>query len=154
MERHTAGNASRIGSSAKEDLTMAARLIASWLAVALLVGGPLQPLATAQTPQTAQPPQVMQPAAPPPEDIRIEQRPRRADAYDVGAGVVTVLKAPFNVVLCVLGGATGLGLFVVTLGSGYRVATRAVEEGCRGPWLVRGDDLRPEDAPANHWQGN
>jgi hypothetical protein len=133
---------------------MAARLIATWLAVALLVGGPLQPLASAQPPQPSQPPPAVQTAPLPAEDIRIEQRPRRTDAYDVGAGVVTALKAPFNVGLCVLGGAVGLGLFVVTLGSGYRVATRAVEEGCRGPWLVRGDDLRPEDAPINHWPGN
>jgi len=123
---------------------MAARLIASWLAVAILVVGPLQPLASAQA---------IQPAPPPPDDIRIEPTPRGIDGYDVGAGVVTVLKAPFNVVLCVLGGAVGLSLFAVTLGSGYRVATRAVEQGCRGPWVVRGDDLRPEDAPVSHWQG-
>ena len=129
---------------------MAARLIAPWLAVALLVAGPLQPLASAQAPQPA--PAATQPAPPPPDDSRIEPTPRGADAYDVGAGVLTVLKAPFNVVRCVLGGAVGLSLFVATVGSGHRVATRAVEQGCGGPWVIRGDDLRPEDGPHSPWR--
>ncbi len=68
------------------------------------------------------------------------------DAYDVGAAVVTVLKAPFNVALCGLGGAVALGVFVVTFGSAYRASARVIEEGCRGPWLVTGNDLRPETA--------
>lgn len=66
------------------------------------------------------------------------------DVYDIAGGFVTALKAPFNVALCALGGVVGVALFAVTLGSGYRAATRAVEEGCSGPWLVTGDDLRPE----------
>jgi hypothetical protein len=112
---------------------MAARLIAGWLVVAVMLAGPL-PLASAQQ-------------APPPEDIRYETRPRRTDGYDVGAGVITVLKMPFNVGLCALGGAVGAALFAVTLGSGYRASTRLVEEGCGGPWVVRGDDLRPDNHP-------
>jgi hypothetical protein len=68
----------------------------------------------------------------------------RTDVYDVAGGVVTALKAPFNVALCALGGVLGLAIFAGTLGSGYRAAARTVEEGCGGPWVVTGDDLRPE----------
>jgi hypothetical protein len=70
--------------------------------------------------------------------------PRRGpDLYDLAAGVVTVAKMPFNVGLCALGGVVSVGVFLVTLGSGYKASARVFEEGCRGPWLVRGDDLRP-----------
>ena len=72
--------------------------------------------------------------------------PRRvgADIYSFGAGVMTVAKMPFNVGLCAIGTVLGAGLFLITLGSGYRASTRVVEEGCRGPWVVRGDDIRPD----------
>jgi hypothetical protein len=133
---------------------MVARLVASWLALALLVGGPFQPLAGAQAPAQPVPaqPAVIAPVPPPPsEEIRIAPQPRRPDAYDVGAGVVTVLKTPFNVALCAIGGAVGVALFAITFGSGYDISARAVEEGCAGPWVVRGDDLRPQDDRPAAW---
>jgi hypothetical protein len=120
-------------------------MIASLLAVALLLG-PVQPLVFAQQAPPAAPAQVA-PAAPQPpaaEDIRYQSRPRGVDGYDVGAGALTVLKAPFNVGLCALGSVVGATLFVITLGSAYKATTQAVAEGCRGPWLIRGDDIRPE----------
>lgn len=99
----------------------------------------------AATPEPAAPRPVAQPEAPAvaagPES---SSHSHRSDAYDVAGGVVTVLKAPFNAVLCGLGGVVGVALFVVTFGSGYRAAARAVEEGCSGPWIVTGDDLRPD----------
>src|SRR5262245_26778186 len=72
---------------------------------------------------------------------------RGRDIYDVGAGVVTVARAPFNVALCALGGATATALFLLTLGTAYRESTRAIEEGCAQRWIVTGDDLRPRGAP-------
>jgi hypothetical protein len=71
----------------------------------------------------------------------------RADIYDVGAGVVTAARMPFNVALCGLGAVTGSVLFVLTFGTAYRATTRVFEEGCAQPWIVRGDDLRPRGAP-------
>jgi hypothetical protein len=72
---------------------------------------------------------------------------RGTDIYDVGAGVVTAAKAPFNVALCALGGAMGTALFLMTLGSAYKASTRVIEEGCAQRWVIRGDDLRPRGAP-------
>lgn len=118
---------------------MGTRLVAVWLAVALLVAGPLAPLASAQQ------------AAPQTDQMGTEVKPRRPDAYDVGAGVYTVLKAPFNVALCAVGGVVGAALFAVTLGSAYRATTRVIEEGCGGPWIVRGDDIRPEVGHRAEW---
>jgi hypothetical protein len=126
---------------------MGVRLIAACVTVVVLAVGPLQPVAVAQQAQTA--PAAAAESAP-------AASPRRTDVYDVAAGVVTVAKAPFNVGLCALGAGFGAALFALTLGSGYRASARVVEEGCRGPWVVRGDDLRPEsprgEAPVGGWR--
>jgi hypothetical protein len=78
-----------------------------------------------------------------------DARPARGtDIYDVGAGVITAARMPFNAVLCGLGTAAGTLLFVVTFGSAYQASVRAIEEGCVSqPWIVRGEDLRPVGAP-------
>jgi len=110
------------------------RLIACTLvAVALLGLVPLRALAQQQAVV-----EVMPAEAPP---------ARSTDIYDVGAGVITAARIPFNVALCGLGTAAGTVLFLITLGSAYKASTRAVEEGCAQPWIVRGDDLRPAGAP-------
>jgi hypothetical protein len=112
---------------------MGARTIATLLILVLAGAGPFQPLVAAQQPTTV-------PATEP-----VPPRPSRGiDGYDVAAPVVTVLKAPLNVGLCALGTGLAVVAFALTLGSGYRASARAVEEGCRGPWLIRGEDLRPE----------
>ena len=90
-------------------------------------------------------------AAPPPgvvvEMVTPEPPPVHGrDIYDVGAGVVTVAKVPFNVALCALGGGLGTALFLMTLGSAYKASTRVIEEGCAQRWIVSGDDLRPRGA--------
>ncbi len=152
---------------------MGLRWIAASVALAVTLAGPLQPLAHAQQATQPAPPEAAPPAAPPPPPpapptvappppppAAVTPPPppppppppvveRRPDAYDVAAGVVTVVKAPFNVVLCTLGGVTATALFVLTLGSAYKASTRVVEEGCRGPWVVTGEDLRPEPARAD-----
>ena len=78
---------------------------------------------------------------------------RSTDIYDVGAGVVTAARIPFNVALCGLGTAAATILFLATLGSAHKASTRAVEEGCAQPWIVRGDDLRPHGAPGVFTRG-
>jgi hypothetical protein len=90
---------------------------------------------------------------PPPAPAVVEVMPvegqttRGADVYDVGAGVVTAARVPFNVALCGLGAVAGTALFILTLGTSYKASTRAVEEGCAQRWVVRGEDLRPRGAP-------
>jgi len=117
------------------------RSIACTLVVVAVLG--LLPLrALAQQPAVVE---VMPPEPPP---------ARGTDIYDVGAGVVTVARMPFNVALCGLGTVAASVLFVITFGTAYRGATRAVEEGCGQPWVVRGDDLRPRGAPGVFSRGS
>jgi hypothetical protein len=111
------------------------RLVAFVAVVAFALGGPLSPLALAQQ---ATSPDLIQ------ERLKESAPEHGTDAYDVGAGVLTVFKAPFNVGLCLLGTALGATLFGLTLGSGYRATTRVVEEGCGTKWLITGDDIRPD----------
>jgi hypothetical protein len=113
--------------------------------VVLIVVGMLPPRAWAQQPapsaaQSSTPAvvEVMPPdSAPGP----------RADIYDVGAGVLTAARLPFNVALCGLGAVAGSALFFLTLGTAYRATTRTFEEGCGQRWILRGDDIRPRGAP-------
>jgi hypothetical protein len=105
---------------------------------------PAAPERAAAAAAPATPPPAAPPSSPAMAPGSGSSHSQRTDVYDVAGGVVTVLKAPFNVGLCALGGVVGVALFALTLGSGYRVAARAVEEGCSGPWVVTGEDLRPE----------
>ena len=113
--------------------------------VALVFLGMLPPSTLAQ--------QSAPPALPAAQPAVIEVMPpeqpaaHHADIYDVGAGVVTAARMPFNVALCGLGAVTGSVLFVLTFGTAYRATTRVFEEGCAQRWIVRGDDLRPRGAP-------
>ena len=121
------------------------RRVLAGLIVALVFLGMLPPSTLAQQPA---PPAV--PASPPAVvEVMPPEQPAayRADIYDVGAGVVTAARMPFNVALCGLGAVTGTALFVLTLGTAYRATTRMFEEGCAQRWIVRGDDLRPRGAP-------
>ena len=102
----------------------------------------------------AQVPSALGQAPPPPpapavvEGMPAEQQiARGADLYDVGAGVVTAGRIPFNLALCALGAATGTALFLLTLGTAYKATTRVFEEGCAQRWIIRGEDLRPRGAP-------
>jgi hypothetical protein len=125
-------------------MTQVRRVLAGSLVVLVLVGM-LPPSARAQQPP---PPVVVQSSQPAVVEVMpAEAPPARHDIYDVGAGVVTAARMPFNVALCGLGAVTATILFVLTLGSAYRGTTRIVEEGCAQRWVVRGDDLRPRGAP-------
>ena len=120
------------------------RVVACTL-VAVVVLGLLPPSVLAQQPAP--------PPAPASQPALVEVMPveapagSRADVYDVGAGVLTVARMPFNATLCGLGALGGSVLFLLTFGSAYRATTRMVEEGCVHRWVLRGDDLRPHGAP-------
>jgi hypothetical protein len=98
---------------------MSARLIAACVMVAMILAGPLQPLALAQ-------------------------EAGKSDVYDAGAMAITVIGMPLKAVICAAGGVAGLGLLLVTFGSAHRASTHVVEEGCGQKWIVTGDDIRPD----------
>lgn len=63
-------------------------------------------------------------------------------AYELGAGVATVVNIPLRGALCGFGGLVGFAVMVITFGSGYRAAAKVVEEGCSGPWIITPEHLK------------
>lgn len=114
------------------------RMVSALLA-ALLLAGPLTPLAGAQQPTQPPAPDLFQ------ETLKAERESERSrGSYDAGAVAVNVFLVPGRAITCVLGSVVGLVALAVTLGTGYRAASAAVHEGCGGKWVVTGDDLRPD----------
>ena len=119
--------------------------VVSALLAALLLAGPLAPIASAQQP--AQPTQPAQPPAPDlfQETLKAErENDRTRGAYDAGAVAVNVFLVPGRAITCMLGGVVGIVALAATFGTAYRAASAAVHEGCGGKWIVTGDDLRPD----------
>jgi hypothetical protein len=110
---------------------MGLRLIAVGVLAALALAGPFQSVALAQQQTPAKPP-----------------GPRGADAYDVGAGVMTAIGMPLKGLVCFIGGVAGLTLYIATFGSADRASAAVVREGCDQRWIVRGDDIRPDPPPS------
>jgi hypothetical protein len=130
-------------------MTTRTRVVSALLG-ALLLAGPLAPIAGAQQPA---------PAPPPPapdlfqEQLKAQQEAERSrGAYDAGAVAVNVFLVPGRAITCVLGGAVGVVALAATFGTGYRFASAAVHEGCGGKWLVTGDDLRPDPHGASRME--
>ncbi len=121
-------------------MTTAMRLMTLTLILSLTAGGPLAP-ALAQQP--AQPAPTVQP------DLFEERMKAKRvtdgheGAYNVGAGIVNAFLVPGRAITCVVGGAVGIAVLFLTLGSGYRAAAAVGEEGCGGKWIVTGEDLWP-----------
>ena len=112
--------------------------VISALLGALLLAGPLAPVAGAQQP-TQPAPDLFQ------ESFKAQQEAERSrGAYNAGAVAVNVFLVPGRAITCVLGGTVAVVGLLATLGTGYRFASAAVHEGCGGKWIVTGDDLRPE----------
>ena len=128
--------------------------VVSALLVAVLLGGPLAPLAGAQQP--AQPTQPPAPAAQPPaaqppapdlfqESLKAERvASRQSGMYDAGAVVTNIFLVPGRALTCGVGAVVGVGVLALTLGTAYRAASAVWHEGCGGRWTVTGDDLRPD----------
>jgi hypothetical protein len=113
--------------------------VVSALLAALLLAGPLTPLAGAQQPSQPAAPDLLQ------ETLKAEQDSERSrGAYDAGAVAVNVFLVPGRAITCMLGGVVGLVALAATFGTGYRAASAAVHEGCGGKWVVTGEDLRPD----------
>jgi hypothetical protein len=74
-------------------------------------------------------------------------------AYNVGAGVANVFYIPGKALLCGVGGAVGIFILIISIGSAPRPAAYFAREGCGGKWVLTGDDLRPDaDVRAFDWE--
>jgi hypothetical protein len=129
--------------------TAVVRFLTSIVVAALVLTGPLAPMAHAQQPaQPAQQPG--QPAQPDlfQETLKAQRASDRSQGYyDAGAVAVNAFLIPGRAITCVAGVALGGALLAVTFGSGYRAASYITQEGCGGKWVVKGDDLRPDAPP-------
>ena len=121
-------------------MTMAFRAVALFVACSTLSAGPLAGLTWGQQPSQPAKPELM------PETVKpSDQTRRRIDAYDVGAVAANVVAIPGKIALCGIAGAFALGIFLLTLGTAYKPATKIATEGCGGTWILTGEDLRPEE---------
>src|SRR5262245_19247092 len=133
--------------------------IAAALVGALLVMGPLAPLADAQQqmqqatpapplepPLTSQVPgQEVRPADPseslmlPANEPVSSHEPTAGDA--TGAAVMNVVYIPGKAFLCTAGVITSTVLLVLTFGSAYRAARSVFLEGCSSPWVLTAEHV-------------
>jgi hypothetical protein len=125
----------------------ASRILTTVVALAMLATGPLAPFAAAQQPaQTPPPAQPMaQPVAPPQDLPEQESHLAESAAYNVGAGIANVFYIPGKGLLCGVGGAVGIFILIVSIGSAPKPAAYFAREGCGGKWILTGDDLRPDE---------
>jgi hypothetical protein len=137
-------------------MKIATRILTVVMALAVLATGPLAPLAAAQQPtQNPPPPEPMpQPMAPPPPPDVPEQESHLGEsaAYNVGAGIANVFYIPGKGLLCGVGGAVGIFILFISLGSAPRPAAYFAREGCGGKWILTGDDLRPDSEVRFDWE--
>src|SRR4029453_8003774 len=130
-------------------INIGSRILTVLVALAILATGPLAPLAAAQQPAPTSPPPQQQPVPQPmaelPQDVP-EQESRLAEsaAYNVGAGIANVFYIPGKGLLCGVGGAVGIFILIISIGSAPRPAAYFAREGCGGKWILTGDDLRPD----------
>src|SRR6266513_2283328 len=122
-----------------------------------------QPMQAAPQPAPPAPQPAQMPAPPPapmPEPRPAQQTaqqpqprqelPKREDyessaPYIMGATIANFVFVPGKAVTCVLGLAVGSGLFLVTLGAGYKGSAAFAKEGCGGKWILTGRDLMGTD---------
>jgi hypothetical protein len=129
-------------------MKIATRILTVVVALAVLATGPLAPLAAAQQPTQTPPPPAQpmpQPMAPPPDVPEQESHLGESAAYNVGAGIANVFYIPGKGLLCGVGGAVGIFILFISLGSAPKPAAYFAREGCGGKWILTGDDLRPDE---------
>jgi hypothetical protein len=117
------------------------RFVALSVVVALMLAGPMAPLASAQQPQPDVFRETMKggPHEVSPGDVEFDQT-----GYDMAAGVATAFLAPGRAITCAVGFVGGVAVLALTFGSAYRGFARILEEGCGGKWVVRSEDLMPD----------
>lgn len=117
---------------------------------------PVMPAPPIQPTPATPPAPPMQPTQPDlfQETLKDQQRSveRRQIIYNAGAVVTNVFLVPGRAITCALGAGVGVVVLAVTLGTGYKTAAGAFDEGCGGKWIVNGDDLKPEASRAFEWE--
>ena len=125
--------------------------ISAALVAALLVSGPLAPMAAfAQAQPALDPPLTSQkpgqervPIDPvdkmlmPSTDPITSKDPTRGDA--AGAAVLNVVYIPGKAIICTAGLVTSTVLMLLTFGSAYGAARGVFLEGCSSPWALTAD---------------
>jgi hypothetical protein len=130
-------------------MTLPFRAVSLTMALVLLLGGPFVPFAAAQAtqPQPDVFKETMKPSTAADVPATKDDVVLNETFYDVTAGVMTAFLIPGRAVTCLAGGAVGFIALVFTVGTAYKAATAALEEGCGGKWIVRGEDLMPDRPP-------
>ena len=126
-------------------MKIGSRILTVVVALAMLATGPLAPLAAAQQPAPSSPP----PAQPTPQPM---SHLGESAAYNVGAGIANVFYIPGKGLLCGIGGAVGIFILIVSIGSAPKPAAYFAREGCGGKWILTGDDLRPDSEVRFDWE--
>ena len=129
--------------------------ISAWISAALvaavLVSGPLAPMAAfAQAQPALDPPLTSQkpgqervPIDPvdkmlmPSTDPTTSKDPTRGDS--AGAAVLNVVYIPGKAIICTAGVVTSTVLMLLTFGSAYGAARGVFLEGCSSPWVLTAD---------------
>jgi hypothetical protein len=117
---------------------------------------PMQPVPPPPAPVGPPPSSTMQPAPTDlfQETLKAEARAsgRKQVLYEAGAVVTNLFLIPGRAITCALGASLGVAVLALTLGTGYKTAAGAFDEGCGGKWVVTGDDLKPEGSRAFEWE--
>jgi hypothetical protein len=114
---------------------------------------PMQPVPPQPAPVVAPPAPAVQPDLFQ-ETLKAEARAsgRKQVLYEAGAVVTNIFLIPGRAITCALGAGLGVAVLAITLGTGYKTAAGAFDEGCGGKWVVTGDDLKPEGGRAFEWE--
>ena len=122
----------------------------------VLPAPPGQPLVQQVPAPAPPPPPTAQPSQPDLFQEALKSEARAAGAkqglYEAGAVLTNFFLVPGRVITCTLGAGVGIVVLAITLGTGYKTAAGAFDEGCGGKWIVTGDDLRPEGSRAFEWE--
>jgi len=126
--------------------------ISAALVAALLVTGPLAPMAAfaqappVESPMTSQKPGQERVPVDPVEKMLMpsvepisSHEPTEGDA--AGAGVLNVVYIPGKAIICTAGVLTSTVLMLLTFGSAYRAARGVFMEGCSSPWALTADHV-------------
>lgn len=107
---------------------MGFKLVSAVLMLALVLSGPLAPLAWAQ------------------EKTEGQMAPAKKDegAWEFAAGVTNAIAVPGRAALCGIGLVTGVVVLLVTFGTAHQAAGGVWNEGCSGKWTVTAADLKPK----------
>lgn len=123
-------------------MTLAYRIATLTMALALMLGGPLAPLARAQS--AAQTPDVFKETMKAPDAVSEPDVTFNETYYEISAGIMTAFLVPGRALTCFASGVLGTVVLMATLGTAYKAASGVLNEGCGGKWIVRAEDLVPD----------